>query len=51
VIGEAPQHEIPACGPLGRVLGDQGQGETERRRVVAVGFGSEAVKPAAPEFV
>ena len=39
LIGEAPQHEITAGDGLGRLLGDQGQGETECRRAVAVGLG------------
>lgn len=51
LFGEAPQHEIPARDPLGRVLGDQGQGETERRRALAVGFGPKAMKAAALQLV
>ena len=39
LMGEAPQHEIAACDLPGRLFGDQGKGETERRRAIAVGFG------------
>ena len=51
LFGEAPQHEIAARDPLGRLLGDHGQGETERRRAVAIGFGPDAMKPAALQLV
>lgn len=46
--GEAPQHEIAAPDLLGRLLGDHGKGETQRRRTVAIGLGPDVME--APGF-
>ena len=50
LVGEAPQHEI-AGSLLGRLFGDQGKGETERHRAIAVGFGPDLMQPPAFELV
>jgi hypothetical protein len=47
--GKAPQHQIAALDVLGH--GDQGQGEAERCRVVAVGFGPDLMESPAPEMM
>ena len=47
VLGEAPQHEIAARDALKRPLGDHRKGETERRRFIAIGFGSDLMQPTA----
>jgi hypothetical protein len=47
---DAPQHEI-ARFVLGRLFGDYGKSETERRRVIAVGFGPDLMQPAVLEPV
>jgi hypothetical protein len=46
--GEAPQHEIAGV-LLGRLLGNQGEGKTERRRVIAIGLGPDLMQPPAFE--
>ena len=48
LVGEAPQHEIAAL-VLGRLFGDQGKGETERGRALAVGFGPDFMQSPAFE--
>ena len=48
LVGEAPQHEIAGV-MLGRLFGDQGKGETERRRAIAVGCGPDLMQPPALE--
>ncbi len=50
LVGEAPQHEITGV-LLGRLLGNQGEGKTERRRVVAIGVGPDLMQPPAFEPV
>jgi len=44
LVGEAPQHEIAGV-LLGRLLGDQGKGETERRWAVAIGLRPDLMQP------
>jgi hypothetical protein len=48
--GDAPQHEI-ARFVFGRLFGDYGKSETERRRVIAVGFRPDLMQSAALELV
>jgi hypothetical protein len=48
LVGEAPQHEITGV-LLGRLLGNQGKGETERRRAITIGFGPDLMQPPAFE--
>lgn len=49
LVGEAPQHEIAGF-MLGRLFGDQGKGETERRRAITIGFGPDLMQPPAFEL-
>ena len=51
VLGEAPQLEIAARDALKRPLGDHRKGETERRRVIAIGFGSDLMQPTALQVI
>jgi hypothetical protein len=50
LTGDAPQHEIAGF-VLGRLFGDHGKSETERRRVIAVDFRPDLMQPAALELV
>lgn len=49
LTGDAPQHEIAGF-VFGRLFGDHGKSETERRRVIAVGFRPDLVQPTALEL-
>jgi len=51
LLGEAPQHEIPALHPLSGLFGDHRKGEAERRGSIAVGFRPDLMQPAALELV
>jgi hypothetical protein len=44
LLGEAPEQELPAPPPA-HCLSDQGKGESERGRGVAVGGGLDLVQP------
>ena len=51
LLGEAPQHEIPAHPLRRRLFGDNGKGESKRGRLIAVSFRLDLVKPASLQLV
>jgi hypothetical protein len=51
VFREAPQNEIAALSLRRRLLGDDGKGESKRRRLIAVSFRLDLMKPASLQLV
>ena len=46
-MGQAPQHEFAFGDGRACLLGDRRKGESERRRVIAIGLGPDLVQPPA----